>query len=55
MTSTLSSYTDINTTVGNAEFYVLGDNLDSSKDSRFADVGNIKRSDIVGKVWFVLR
>lgn len=53
--NSLSSNIDQNVKLGEDEYYVLGDNLDSSKDSRFADVGNIKRSDIVGKVWFVLR
>lgn len=55
MTSTLSSYTDINTTVGNDEFYVLGDNLDSSRDSRFEDIGNIHRSQIIGKIWQIIK
>ena len=53
--NSLSSNIDQSVKLGEEEYYVLGDNLDSSKDSRFADVGNIKRSDIVGKVWFVLR
>lgn len=53
--NSLSSNIDQNVKLGEDEYYVLGDNLDSSKDSRFADVGNIKRSDIVGKVWFVVR
>ena len=53
--NSLSSNIDQNVKLAEDEYYVLGDNLDSSKDSRFADVGNINRSDIVGKVWFVLR
>ncbi len=53
--NSLSSNIDQNVKLGEDEYYVLGDNLDSSKDSRFSDVGNIKRSDIVGKVWFVVR
>ena len=53
--NSLSSNIDQNVKLGDDEYYVLGDNLDSSKDSRFADVGNIKRSDILGKVWFVVR
>lgn len=55
MASTLSSYTDINTTVGLDEYYVLGDNLDSSRDSRFEDVGNIHKSQIIGKVWYIIK
>ena len=34
--------------------FVLGDNRNNSEDSRFADVGMVKSSDIEGKVWFVL-
>lgn len=35
------------------EFFVLGDDRRNSEDSRMADVGNVKRSYIYGKVWFV--
>ncbi|RHR27508.1 signal peptidase I [Clostridium sp. AF19-22AC] len=35
------------------EYFVLGDNHLSSDDSRMADIGNVKRSEIYGKVWFV--
>ncbi len=34
------------------EYFLMGDNQDSSDDSRFANVGNVKRSQISGKVWF---
>ena len=53
--NSLSSNIDQNVKLGDDEYYVLGDNLDSSKDSRFSDIGNIKRKDIIGKVWFVIR
>ena len=41
-------------TLGDDEYFVLGDNRNDSKDSRFSDVGNIKRSDIIGKAVFRL-
>lgn len=37
--------------LGADEYFVLGDNRDSSEDSRFESIGNIKRDEIVGKVW----
>ena len=40
-------------TLGENEFFVLGDNRENSEDSRYTNVGNVKRSDIVGRVWFV--
>ena len=53
--NSLSSNIEQNVKLGENEYYVLGDNLDSSKDSRFADVGNINRKDIVGKVWYIIK
>lgn len=37
------------------EYFVLGDNRMNSKDSRNADVGILKKEDIVGKVIFSMR
>ncbi len=33
------------------EYFVLGDNRNKSEDSRFANVGNILRDNILGKAW----
>ena len=33
------------------EYFVLGDNRNSSEDSRFANIGNVNRKQIQGKVW----
>ena len=33
------------------EYFVLGDNTDTSEDSRFSNVGNVKRDQIRGRVW----
>ncbi len=41
-------------TLGDQEYFVLGDNRNNSVDSRYADVGIVKMSYIEGKVWFVL-
>lgn len=35
------------------QYFVLGDNRNNSEDSRFADVGNIAKGTIIGKVWFI--
>ncbi|MDD6193918.1 MAG: signal peptidase I [Lachnospiraceae bacterium] len=40
-------------TLGEDEFFVLGDNVNNSEDSRYETVGNVKRGDIYGKVWFI--
>lgn len=38
--------------LGEGEYFLLGDNRDSSEDSRFANVGNVKEEQIIGRVWF---
>jgi signal peptidase I len=39
-------------TLESEEYCVLGDNINSSEDSRSGNIGMVKRDDIVGKVWF---
>lgn len=36
--------------LGEAEYVVIGDNIDASKDSRYEVVGKVKSSDVIGKV-----
>lgn len=38
-------------TLGEDEYFVMGDNRNNSIDSRDPSVGNIKREDIIGRAW----
>lgn len=38
-------------TLGDDEYFVMGDNRNESADSREPDVGNIKRADLIGRAW----
>lgn len=40
--------------LGEDEYFVLGDDRENSEDSRSVDVGNVKRSYIYGKAWFII-
>lgn len=37
------------------EYFVIGDNADSSEDSRFANIGNVNKSAVKGKLWLIIR
>jgi len=39
-------------TIGEGEYFLMGDNRGNSKDSRFASVGLIREENIIGKAWF---
>ena len=41
-------------TLGEKEYFVVGDNLSSSEDSRFSTYGNVQQSEIRGKVFYRL-
>ena len=34
------------------EYFVLGDNRNSSEDSRSGNIGAVKKENIIGKAWF---
>ena len=41
-------------TLGEGEYFVLGDNRNGSIDSRNAEIANVKKSQIVGKLWMTV-
>lgn len=41
--------------LGEDEYFVIGDNAESSEDSRFSNIGNVKRDTVKGKVWFRIK
>ena len=42
-------------TLGTNQYFVLGDNRNNSEDSRLANIGNVKKSYIIGKAWFYFK
>ena len=41
-------------TLGEDEYFVIGDNCNNSEDSRSANIGTVKKSYIIGKAWMKL-
>ena len=41
--------------LGDDEYFVLGDNKSASEDSRFTSVGNVRKDQILGRVWAKVR
>ena len=41
-------------TLGEDEYFVLGDDPDEIEDSRYVSIGTVSSDEIYGKVWFVL-
>ena len=41
-------------TLGEDEYFVIGDNCNNSEDSRSANIGTVKKSFIIGKAWMKL-
>ena len=41
-------------TLGEEEYFVIGDNCNNSEDSRYVNIGNISKKEISGKIFFRL-
>lgn len=42
-------------TLGDGEYFVMGDNVNNSEDSRYTNVGNISEAEILGKVTRIVK
>ena len=42
-------------TLGDGEYFVMGDNVNNSEDSRYSNVGNISKVEILGKVSYIIK
>jgi len=41
--------------IGDNEYFILGDNFNNSEDSRYTNVGNISKTEIIGKVVYIIK
>ena len=49
--ATIARAASIRSSSGMMNIFSLGDNRESSEDSRFSGIGNIKRENLIGRVW----
>ncbi len=49
--ATIAGVAEFPIQLGEDEYFLLGDNRESSEDSRFSGIGNIKEDQLAGKVW----
>ena len=49
--ATIAGVAEYPVELGEDEYFLLGDNRESSEDSRFSGIGNIKRENLIGRVW----
>ena len=54
MTIQISGVAEEDVTLGDEEYFVMGDNVNNSEDSRYTNVGNIAKTEITGKVVRIL-
>ena len=54
MTIQISGVAEDEITLGDSEYFVMGDNVNNSEDSRYTNVGNIAKTEIKGKVVSIL-
>jgi len=53
--ATIAGIAEYPVELGEDEYFLLGDNRESSEDSRFQSIGNVKRDQLFGKVWLKIQ
>lgn len=41
---------ETNITLGDGEYFLMGDNVNNSEDSRYLNVGNVKKAEMLGRI-----
>ena len=52
---TIAGIAEFPVELGDDEYFLLGDNRESSEDSRFPGIGSVNRSRMIGKAWLKLQ